>query len=137
MFRHHLGALALLAALALPFTATAQAIPAPGAVAPGVSAPVPGAAPHRGHHRGNRYMRIVRELALTDAQKQQIAGILKNARSATPNADPQTRRANARAMRGQIEAVLTDAQRAQLHAKLAQERSRVNPNGAAPQARPQ
>jgi Spy/CpxP family protein refolding chaperone len=82
-------------------------------------------------------MRIMRGLALTDAQKQQIDGILKNARTANQNADPQTRRANARATRQQIEGVLTDAQRAELRAKLAQARSQVKPNAPAPQAKPQ
>jgi Spy/CpxP family protein refolding chaperone len=83
-------------------------------------------------------MRILRDLNLTDAQKQQIAGIVKNSRAANQNVtDPQTRRANALAMRRQIDGVLTDAQRTQLRAKLAAARQRAKPSAPAPQASPQ
>jgi Spy/CpxP family protein refolding chaperone len=127
VFRHHLGALALLAAFATPLVACAQTAPA---AAPGASA-----APQtqqRPHHRRNGYMRAMRNLNLSDAQKQQIAGIVKSARASAKGADPQTRRANALAMRKQIEGVLTDAQRAQLQAQLARgRRSGATPNGSA------
>ena len=132
MFRHHLGALALLAAFAFPLAASAQTVPVP---APGAAAPAPAAHHYRHHH--NRYMHAMRGLNLSDAQKQQIAGILKSSRGANKNADPQTRRADARALHQQIEGVLTDAQRSQLHAKLAQGRQHVKPNGPALQAPPQ
>jgi Spy/CpxP family protein refolding chaperone len=138
VFRNHLGALALFAAFALPLAASAQTVPAPGASAqtvpnPGASAPVP--AVHR-HH--NRYMHTLRGLQLSDTQKQQIAGIMKNARGANKNADPQTRRANVRALHQQIEGVLTDEQRSQLHAKLAGARQHMaRPSGPAPAASPQ
>ena len=56
----------------------------------------------------------MRGLNLSDAQRQQIAGIMKNARARNQDADPQTRRANALALRTQIEGVLTDAQRTEL-----------------------
>ena len=79
-------------------------------------------------------MHAMRELGLSPAQRQQIAGIMKNARAAGTNADPQTRRANRVAMRQQIESVLTPDQRNQLHAKLAQARSRMKTNGPAQQA---
>jgi Spy/CpxP family protein refolding chaperone len=104
VFRHHLGALALLAAFALPLAASAQTVPVPGAAAP---APAVHQHQHRHHHR-NRYMHAMRGLGLSNAQKQQIEGIL------------------------------TDTQRNQLHAKLAQGRQRgVNPNRPGPQAPPQ
>jgi Spy/CpxP family protein refolding chaperone len=133
VFRHHLGALALLAAFALPLAASAQTVPAPGASAPAATAHHH----HRRHHH-NRYFRAMSGLGLSAAQKQQIAGILKTARGANKNADPQTRRANARALHQQVEGVLTDSQRSQLHAKLAQDRGHgAKPNGPAPQAPPQ
>jgi Spy/CpxP family protein refolding chaperone len=141
VFRNHLGALALFAAFALPLAASAQTVPAPGASAqtvpaPGASAPVP--AVHRHHRHHNRYMHALRGLQLSDTQKQQIAGIMKNARGANKNADPQTRRANVRALHQQIEGVLTDEQRSQLHAKLAGARQHMaRPSGPAPAASPQ
>jgi Spy/CpxP family protein refolding chaperone len=134
VFRHHLGALALFAAFALPLAASAQTVPAPGAAAPAATAQHP----HHGHHHHNRYFHAMRGLGLSAAQKQQIASIVKSSRGANKNADPQTRRANVRAMHQQIEGVLTDSQRGQLHAKLAQGRGHgVKPNGPAPQAPPQ
>jgi Spy/CpxP family protein refolding chaperone len=111
--RHHLGALALLAALALPLAASAQSISAPTAAAP---AP---AAQQRMQHR-NPYMRGMRNLHLSDAQKQQIAGLMRD---------------NRVALRKQIDGVLTPAQRTQLRANLAQARRHTTkPNGLAPQA---
>ena len=135
MFRHHLGALALVAAFALPLAASAQTVPAPGAA---VAAPAaPAAAPHHRHHR-NPYMRAMRGLNLSDAQKQQISGILKSAHGQNKGADPQTRRANMQALHQQIEGVLTDAQRSQLHANLAAGRQHMaKPNAPGQQAPPQ
>jgi Spy/CpxP family protein refolding chaperone len=131
VFRHHLGALALLAAFALPLCASAQTVPAPDG-----AAPAPAVQQH--HHHHNPYMRAMRSLKLSDAQKQQIAGFMKSSREANKGADPQTRRANIQALRQQIEGVLTDDQRTQLHATLARERAHmVKPNGPAPQAPPQ
>jgi Spy/CpxP family protein refolding chaperone len=134
VFRHYLGALALAAAFALPLAASAQTAPAPGAAAPAATAHHH----HRRHHHHNRYMHAMRGLGLSAAQKQQIAGIMKSSHGANKSADPQTRRANAKALHQQIEGVLTDSQRSQLHAKLAQGRPRgVKPNGPGPQAPPQ
>jgi Spy/CpxP family protein refolding chaperone len=79
-------------------------------------------------------MRAMRGLGLSAAQRQQIVSIMKNSRAANKSADPQTRRANRLAMRQQIDGVLTPDQRTQFHAKLAQARSHVKPNGPAPQA---
>jgi Spy/CpxP family protein refolding chaperone len=138
VFRHHLGALALLAAFALPLAASAQAVPAPGAAAPVATAPAATAHHHHRRHHHNRYFHAMGGLGLSAAQKQQIAGILKSSRGADKNADPQTRRANVRALHQQIEGVLTDSQRSQLHAKLTQGRGNgVKPNAATPQAPPQ
>jgi Spy/CpxP family protein refolding chaperone len=131
VFRHHLGAFALLAAFALPLAASAQTAPNQGV------APAP-AAQHQRHHHHNRYMHAMRGLQLSPAQKQQIAGIMKGSRGANTAADPQTRRANAKALHQQIEGVLTDAQRSQLHANLAQgHRPSAKPNGPRSQAPPQ
>jgi Spy/CpxP family protein refolding chaperone len=121
----------LFAAFALPLAASAQVVPAPG-----MAAPAPGAPQHH-HHHGSRYMHAMRGLGLSPAQKQQIAGIMHGARGQNKDADPQTRRANARALHQQIEGVLTADQRSQLHANLAQGRQHAKPNGPAPQAPPQ
>jgi len=131
VFRNRLGVFALLAAFALPLAASAQTVPAPGA-----ATPVP--AMHRHHRHHNPYMHAVRGLQLSDAQKQQIAGIMKSARGENKNADPQTRRANVRALHQQIEGVLTDDQRSQLHAKLSEARQHMaRPGAPAPAASPQ
>jgi Spy/CpxP family protein refolding chaperone len=82
-------------------------------------------------------MHAMRGLDLSAAQKQQIATIMKSAHGANKTADPQTRRANALALHKQIEGVLTDSQRTQLHAKLAQGHRGVKPNGPGGQAPPQ
>ena len=133
MFRNHLGAFALAVLCVLPLAASAQTAPAPGVGAP----PQAQQQPHHRRHR-NPYLRAMRGLNLNDAQKQQIAGILKSSRAANKGVDPQTRRANMQAMRRQIEGVLTPDQRTQLHAKVAQARRHLaQPNGQAPQAPPQ
>lgn len=118
MFRHPLAALALLAACALPLAISAQTYPA---TAPDAAAP-PAAAAH--HHHRNPYMRAMRNLNLSDAQKQQIMAFFKSSRSATKVADKQTRRATMLALHKQIEGVLTDDQRTQLRTEL--ERGRRN-----------
>jgi len=131
--RHHLGALALLAALAFPLAASAQNVPAPAG-----GAPVPSVRQHqqhRHHHHRNRYMHALHKLNLSDAQKQQIAGLRKNAMLANKGADPATRRAGIQSLRHQIDGVLTGDQRSQLHAQLVrQPRTGPKPNGLAPQA---
>ena len=133
MSRHHLGALALLAAVSLPLVACAQQ----SGPAPGASAPAPPAQQQR-HHRRNPYMSALRTLNLTDAQKQQIAGFMRSARTANQSADPQTRRANMLALRKQIDGVLNDDQRSQLQASLARERrDRGTPAAGATQGAPQ
>jgi Spy/CpxP family protein refolding chaperone len=133
VFRHHLGALALVAAFAFPLAASAQTAPAPGVMPSPGAPPQTQTAPHHRHHR-NRYMQAMRGLGLSDAQKQQISSIVKNARAANAankTTDPQTRRANMQALRQQIEVVLTPDQRNQLHAKLSQERQQTKPSSPA------
>jgi Spy/CpxP family protein refolding chaperone len=128
VFRFNLGALALAAALVAPLAASAQTAPPPAA-APG--APAPGT--HHHHHRGGM-MHALRALNLSDAQKTQIAGIMKSARDAHKNQttppDSQTRRANMMAMRQQIDSVLTDTQRAQLTQTLKAQRHMHKDGGA-------
>jgi Spy/CpxP family protein refolding chaperone len=131
--RQHLGALALLAAFALPLTASAQNFPNPGNAGPAPSAPQTQQQPQQHHHRRNPYLHAMRGLGLSSAQRQQIAGIMKNSRTASKGADPQARRANRLAMRQQIDGVLTPDQRTQFHAKLAQARH-MKPNAPGPQA---
>ena len=128
MFRLSLGALALAAALVTPLAASAQTAPVAPPVGPGAAGANAPMARHH-HHRQNGYMRAMRGLNLSDAQKQQIAGIMKSAHAARKSAaaggtpvDPQTRRANMLALRQQIDGVLSDTQRAQLHANLKAQR---------------
>ena len=145
MFRINLGAFALIAALAAPLAVSAQTAPIPPAGAP--AAPVaPGATttgPHNGHHRHHRrgFAHALRGLNLSDAQKTQISGIMKSARTnmqAGKAADPQTRRANMLALRQQIDGVLTPDQRTQLKANLSKERQNMKrDHGPAPAASPQ
>jgi len=130
--RHHLGALALLAAFAMPLAASAQNFPNPGSAGPAPSAQQTQQQPAH-HHRRNPYMHAMRGLGLSSAQRQQIVGIMKSSRASSKGADPQTRRANRLAMRQQIDGVLTPDQRTQFHAKLAQARH-MKPNGPQPQA---
>lgn len=118
MFRLHLGALALVAAFAFPLAASAQTIPAPGGPA---AAPAAAGAHHRRH--GDPYMQAMRSLQLSDPQKQQIRGFMEASRTS---------------LRRQIEGVLTNDQRAQLRARLAQTRGRMGqPNGPSRPASPQ
>jgi Spy/CpxP family protein refolding chaperone len=107
--------LALVALTAtLPVAAAAQVVPMP----PGAQqAPAgPGGAQGGGQNRrgGNAYLRAIRQLTLTDAQRQQIRQIMRQQ-------EQETRR--------QITAVLTPAQRAQLQQQMQQMRSQ---NGGAP-----
>jgi Spy/CpxP family protein refolding chaperone len=136
VLRLSLGAFALAAALTVPFAASAQTAPAPAAPqnAPAAVAPA---------HHGSAYMRAMRNLNLSAAQKAKIRDIIHSARmarAANPGpVDPQTRRQNTIAMRQQIESVLTDAQRAQLHASLPRHHHHANATGdaGAPQQAPQ
>jgi Spy/CpxP family protein refolding chaperone len=77
-----------------------------------------GGPPADGHH-GNRMGEVLKSLNLTDAQKTQIRAIIADARKQNQNVtDRDQRRANMKAAMGKVEAVLTPAQRTELHAKM-------------------
>jgi Spy/CpxP family protein refolding chaperone len=84
--------------LLVPAAASAQGAPGPAAAPTAPAATTPH---HRG--RGPRYMRALRSLNLTDAQRQQIRTIMRN---------------QEQALRSQIDGVLTPDQRTQLRANL-------------------
>jgi Spy/CpxP family protein refolding chaperone len=124
---------ALVAALAAPLAASAQSAPPP--------APSPSAGPHgdwhggrpRHHSHRNPYLHALRSLNLNDAQKQQVRTAFQQMREA----DRAAMRANAEKLRGQIDAILTPAQRTQLRTTLEQERMRhQRRDEGAPQATP-
>jgi Spy/CpxP family protein refolding chaperone len=87
-------------------------------------APAPSASAPAGQHRhGNAYMRALRSLDLSDAQKTQIRTLLVNARqNSQATTDPAARKADRERLRAQIDAVLTPEQRTKLQQTLASER---------------
>jgi Spy/CpxP family protein refolding chaperone len=113
-----ISGVALVSALAVPALALAQQAPPPGAPAPAASAEPH----HHGHGHHSAYMRALRSLNLSDAQKQQIKAAFQQSRQANQNADPATRKANGQKLRAQIDNILTPAQRTQLQTTLQQER---------------
>lgn len=90
MLRIQLGAIALLAACALPLAANAQSAADP--VAPAFTAPaVPGGPDARGmhggpagrmHHHADRFQRALAHMRLTPGQERQIAALLTPAQQA-------------------------------------------------------
>lgn len=122
-------AVALSAAVVVPTAALAQNAPPPGP--PNGPHAVSAPAGQHGHHRHNRFMHALGSLNLSDAQRAQIRDTIRQTRQSNQSADPQTRRANVRAMRQQVEAILTPAQRAQFHAAL-QRHHHGAPNAPAP-----
>ncbi|GAC1410353.1 MAG: hypothetical protein NVSMB64_19450 [Candidatus Velthaea sp.] len=110
-----LWAAALAVAVTVPLAASAQSVPA---------APQPPGQHHR-HHRGNRFMHALHSLDLSAAQKQQIAGFIKDARTANHNAEPAMHKANAEKLHAQIQGVLTPDQRTQLQTELQRERTAI------------
>jgi Spy/CpxP family protein refolding chaperone len=137
VFRPYFASLALVAALVAPVAASAQTVPAPSAAAPAA----PAAGQHHRHHRNGRgFGHALSGLNLSDAQKQQIAGVMKSNRTTMQNAktaDPAARKANRLALRKQIDGVLTNTQRAQLQENLSKERHMKRDHGPAPIASPQ
>jgi Spy/CpxP family protein refolding chaperone len=127
-----LGAAALALALAVPTAVFAQQAPAAPAAGPvPLTSPVPGAR----HHGGGAYMRALRALDLSAAQKQQITSAVQQTRQANQNADPATRKANRTKLQAQIDAILTPTQRTQLQTTLQQQRQQreaQSPAGGAP-----
>jgi Spy/CpxP family protein refolding chaperone len=109
-----LRGLALVALTAtLPLAAVAQVVPAP----PGAQqAPAGPGGQNGGQYRrgGNAYMRAVRQLNLTDAQRQQIGQIMRKQ-------EQETRR--------QVMGVLTPDQRTQLQQQIQQMRSQNSAPG--------
>ncbi len=78
----------------------------------------PAGSPPAGAQRG-RMAKILMSLNLSDAQKAQIRTIRDETMKANANVtDRDARRANYKAMMTKVEAVLTPAQRTELHAKM-------------------
>jgi len=86
VFRPQLGAIALIAAFALPLAASAQTAPgpaAPAAAAPAMAAPgAPAMLPKHHRHGGDRFVRALARVKLTPGQKRQIAALLTPAQQA-------------------------------------------------------
>ena len=78
----------------------------------------PGAMSQGGPQRMHRFGRVLETLGLSDSQKAQIRTIMTNVRAKNRGVDTETRRANMKEAFAQIDAILTPAQRTQLHAKL-------------------
>jgi Spy/CpxP family protein refolding chaperone len=117
-------ALALCAlAAGLPLAASAQVVPPQGN---GPAAPPAQGAPHR---HPNPYMRALRSLDLTDAQRSRIRSIVQTYRQKDQGTavDQTTRRANMQQMRADILNVLTPVQRTQLQQQIQQMRQQPNP----------
>jgi Spy/CpxP family protein refolding chaperone len=92
-----------------------------GAVPAALAQDAPGGAPQGGgapRDRG-RFGKVLMTLGLSDGQKSQIRQIMKDARAQNHDVtDPQQRRTNMRAALAKVEAVLTPAQRDDLHKKM-------------------
>lgn len=115
-----LAAAALAVACTFPAAAFAQAAP--------LASPAPGM--HRHHGHGGGYMRALRTLGLSDAQKQQIQTAMQQSRQSGQNADPAARKANREKLRAQIDGILTADQRTRLRTALAQQRQQRRTMGA-------
>ena len=98
-------------------TTSSQTTDTGAPAASGAAAPM-GAAGGGGQNRGRRFGRLLMTLGLTDAQKEQIRAIMRNARQQSQGADPATRRANMQAAYAKIDTVLTPAQRVKFHQEL-------------------
>jgi Spy/CpxP family protein refolding chaperone len=109
--RRLLSSAALIAALAAPVAAFAQQAAPPVAGSP---------APHR-HQHGSPFMRALRTLDLSPAQRRQISDASAQMRAANQPAE-QTLRANREKLRAQIEAILSPEQRARFQAELQKHR---------------
>jgi Spy/CpxP family protein refolding chaperone len=116
MSLRHLPAIALAAVLLVPVAACAQQSP-PSSSQQGQPAPQQ-AAPGAAHHHRAGIRQALKRLNLTDDQRRQIAGIMKQTRQANQNADQPTRRANMKQMRAQINGVLTADQQTELRKTL-------------------
>ena len=115
--RPYLSLLAMAGALlGATIAANAQSYPLPtappGATAPNAQPAAPGAL--RPHH--NRLRMALRSLTLSSDQRGQIRAAFQQFRASRTSATPMTRRQ----LRGQIEGVLTPAQRGQLRTWMQQ-----------------
>jgi Spy/CpxP family protein refolding chaperone len=126
-------ALLAAAALTLPAAASAQTETAPDQ-APASAGAQPAAAPQQ--HHGHGWRKLLSQLNLSDAQKQQIQSIVAAARAKNQNVtDPQTRHDNMRAAMAQIKGVLTPDQQTQLKSlRQAARAQRLQREQSAPQA---
>ncbi|HJL14067.1 MAG TPA: hypothetical protein RMH99_00355 [Sandaracinaceae bacterium LLY-WYZ-13_1] len=83
---------------------------------------------HRGHHhrgharRGMRH--VLRQLDLSDAQREEIRSLVREARSQARDAEPERRRALRRQVRARIGAILTPEQRERARQLRAERRQR-------------
>lgn len=102
---------------ALPLSASAQVIPTQQN---GPSGQPAQGAPHP--HHVSPYMRALRSLNLSDAQKAQIRSIVQSYRQKNQGVDQATRRTNMRQMRSDIVGILTPDQQAQFRTQLQQMR---------------
>jgi len=91
--------------------------------------------PGAGSPAGGRHImgQVLMSLGLSDAQKQQIRGIMADTRAKNQNVDPETKRANYKAAFAKIDTVLTPDQRTRLHAKMDQMR-KEREQGTPPQS---
>ncbi len=91
--------------------------------------------PGAGSPTGGRHLmaQALMSLGLSDAQKQQIRGIMADTRAKNQNVDPETKRANYKAAFAKIDTVLTPDQRTRLHAKMDQMRKERD-QGTQPQS---
>jgi len=117
MSLRYLSAIALAAGLLVPVAACAQQNPAPAQAQQTEPQRGPDAAASAHHHRAG-LRQALKRLNLSDDQRRQIAGIMKQTRAANQNADQPTRRANMKQMRAQINGVLTADQQTQLRRTL-------------------
>jgi Spy/CpxP family protein refolding chaperone len=137
--RNNLPAFFLTAALAaLGFASGAAAVSAaPVVVAQAVQPPAGQAPPPAGGHRVH-YGAVLQSLNLSDDQKTKIRSIIQSARAENQNVtDRETKRANMKAAFVKVEAILTPAQRDELHAKLKALRAQQGAPQGAPQGQGQ
>lgn len=88
----------------------------PAALAQDAASPAPGAPPQGGHGRMGK---ALMSLNLSDAQKTQIRGIMADVRKQNETVtDRDQKHANYKAAMTKVEAVLTPAQRTELHTKM-------------------
>lgn len=115
-----LSTLALAAIVVAPLGAFAQAAP-PAQTAPNAMT----GTPRHHHHHHHAFMRSLRTLSLTDAQKAQIKDIAKSTRAANEGADRATRKANGEKMRASVLGVLTPDQKIQLQTAMSKAKAQT------------